>query len=588
MAYSEHNRLLCAGTSKGYILFWRQCSVQAGETSAEDWQPLLHATTKLQYPIDDLRWAVGHGLLAAQTEMSCSILIEHDLHRKVRDGCALVQLSNIHLGFANVERKRDERGACEPDLEPAHVRAFWAGSEPGELKEIKSSVPIKGCDCNGKVIVMWSGRKAEVHQIDLETGAHSLLSTFDTTASNIVVSSDHESAYLYMAVEGKIEVANLQGNVTRSLPLGETEGNAHLLDIHGAHLVSTSTRGIIRLWDLSKTKPVSVGKPRPFETDRHGKLGQMTSVRINKSGTRISILARHPPSVQVSCPRCSARLRVASSCRSVWLALDARVACSSCITMSRDPQARTLRAPHDMAASLVAQSTSLPDTNVYVYDVEEDRFMVYDCGPTHYPVSHAWDLTDDRLLACEVRRMHEARQSATEVNVKLNKTEVCFFFATGNNGLQLQHRLPLDADGAALLGIHVPHVFVSSPKESHSSAMVVTAPVMRDFVGMECENTETRMALLNFSYNMTIGNMDDAYKSVKLIKSKNLWEVLCLSLAHTRVHAHSRACGLTRGRARTEHGAHVCKDRAAGCGGAVSCQDGQRRWGACSERGQGA
>jgi hypothetical protein len=114
-----------------------------------------------------------------------------------------------------------------------------------------------------------------------------------------------------MAVEGKIEVANLQGNVTRSLPLGETEGNTHLLDIHGAHLVSTSARGIIRLWDLSKTKPVSVGKPRPFETDSHGKLGQMTSVRINKAGTRISILARHPPSLQVSCPRCPARLRVA-------------------------------------------------------------------------------------------------------------------------------------------------------------------------------------------------------------------------------------------------------------------------------------
>jgi hypothetical protein len=24
-------------------------------------------------------------------------------------------------------------------------------------------LPIKGCDCNGSKIVMWSGRKAEVH-----------------------------------------------------------------------------------------------------------------------------------------------------------------------------------------------------------------------------------------------------------------------------------------------------------------------------------------------------------------------------------------------------------------------------------------
>jgi len=43
--------------------------------------------------------------------------------------------------------------------------------QAGELTEIKSSMPIKGCDCNASLIVMWSGRKAEVHQIDLDTGA---------------------------------------------------------------------------------------------------------------------------------------------------------------------------------------------------------------------------------------------------------------------------------------------------------------------------------------------------------------------------------------------------------------------------------
>jgi len=472
VAYSEHNRLLCAGTAKGYILFWRQCSVQAGETAAEDWQPLLHATTKLGMPIDDLKWAAGHGLLAAQTEMTCSILIEHELQRKLRDGCALVQLSNKHLGFANMLRKRDERGACEPDLELPTVREFWAGTSSCALNEIVSSVPIKGCDCNATKIIMWSGRKAEVHEIDLESGTHSLLSSFETAASNIVISSDkpNESAYLYMAVEGKIEVANLQGNVTRSLPLGEMEGNPLLLDMHSSFLVSTSTRGMIRVWDLSKAKPDSK-LVREFENEGR-KLGEMTSVRINKGGNRISILARPLAPSQ---------------------------------------------------ANSQAQS-SLPDTNFYVYDTDADTFLVHDCGPSHFPVSHAWDLTDERLIACEVRRLYESRMLATDVQVKVNKAEVCFFFATPNQGVQLQHRLPLDGDGCVVLGLHVPHIFLAEPKESHSSAMQVKAPVMRDFVGMECMDADTRKALLEFSYNMTIGNMDEAYKSVKQIKSKDLWE----------------------------------------------------------------
>lgn len=153
-------------------------------------------------------------------------------------------------------RQRDEKGACEPANEAKDVQEFWAGRSPRQMHEISSQNPIKGCDCNATKIVTWSGRKAEVHQIDLATGAHSPISSFATTASNIVISSDSKDvdAYLYMAVEGKIEVANLQGNVTRSLLLGEFEGNPLHLDMHGSFLVSTSTRGMIRIWDLSTKK----------------------------------------------------------------------------------------------------------------------------------------------------------------------------------------------------------------------------------------------------------------------------------------------------------------------------------------------
>ncbi len=42
--------------------------------------------------------------------------------------------------------------------------------------------------------------------------------------------------------------------------------------------------------------------------------------------------------------------------------------------------------------------------------------------------------------------------------------------------------------------------------------------MMRDFVGMDRVNAETRKALLEFSFQLTTGNMDEAYKAVKLIK----------------------------------------------------------------------
>lgn len=47
--------------------------------------------------------------------------------------------------------------------------------------------------------------------------------------------------------------------------------------------------------------------------------------------------------------------------------------------------------------------------------------------------------------------------------------------------------------------------------------MVARRP-MRDFVGLEECDKATRDAMLNFSFYLTIGDMDEAFKSIKLIK----------------------------------------------------------------------
>ena len=41
---------------------------------------------------------------------------------------------------------------------------------------------------------------------------------------------------------------------------------------------------------------------------------------------------------------------------------------------------------------------------------------------------------------------------------------------------------------------------------------------MRDFVGLEQADADTIHAMMQFSYYSTIGNMDEAFKAIKLIK----------------------------------------------------------------------
>ncbi len=41
---------------------------------------------------------------------------------------------------------------------------------------------------------------------------------------------------------------------------------------------------------------------------------------------------------------------------------------------------------------------------------------------------------------------------------------------------------------------------------------------MREFVGLEKSDENTKQAMMNFSYFLAAGNMDEAFKAIKLIK----------------------------------------------------------------------
>jgi intraflagellar transport protein 140 len=68
----------------------------------------------------------------------------------------------------------------------------------------------------------------------------------------------------------------------------------------------------------------------------------------------------------------------------------------------------------------------------------------------------------------------------------------------------------MDLDGAAsdMLGAG------ETPLNKH-----IIQRTMREFVGLESSaDASTREALINFSYYLTAGNMDEAFKAIKLIK----------------------------------------------------------------------
>ena len=57
----------------------------------------------------------------------------------------------------------------------------------------------------------------------------------------------------------------------------------------------------------------------------------------------------------------------------------------------------------------------------------------------------------------------------------------------------------------------------SSAGLSPSQSIVVRRP-HRDFVGLESCDTATRSAVINFSYHLTVGDMDEAFRAIRIVK----------------------------------------------------------------------
>ena len=140
------------------------------------------------------------------------------------------------------------------------------------------------------------------------------------------------------------------------------------------------------------------------------------------------------------------------------------------------------------------------------------------------------------MLALETSRVRVAEQGksgAGEEEVKGETQEVAdsiepeveamTLFATQEDGFMVQDSFPIE--GETLLGLQIPYIyFVTSVSSTASDASRVRRQTLRDFIGLEDADSKTKNALLDFSYHLAQGNMDEAYKAVKLIDNKSVWE----------------------------------------------------------------
>jgi intraflagellar transport protein 140 len=498
IAFNPNKRVLTGGTRNGKVVMWKFVGFQGSaskkdksgkpqKTSAANWEPMVPIT--MAGAIKNLSWGPSANLLAVSMpghQHGPSILNETVLHRKLFEDTAAIQLTS-------------ERISIE--------------TSNGPVRTLDCGVRVKGLAMDSTHVVVWNGKKAEVFQHSSSTMQR--VSTFPTVSTNMCICGES----LYRTGAAQIEVCNLSGNVKDQIAFTEQEGEPVLLDLNGKFLVVGTANGRLKIFDVSRRVPTPIGTGGKFEeTETGAPIGQMRSIRINADGTRVSILSEHVSGGQMKMTE--------------------------------------------------------PDSRLHVYNSDMDTVVNYEFGPTRYPVSHSWDPVEPKLLVCETLKLKtevdskekisdkapkippksptkeaasESKQSEEEItrvkqlaeerSAEKKKTdvatndevEITTLFATSDYGLLMQDSFELDANLEAILGLKVPRLYFMTKMTDETAAHATAASrlksrVMRDFVGLETVDDATRAALLDFSYFLTVGNMDEAYKAVKLIKNPSVWE----------------------------------------------------------------
>ena len=71
--------------------------------------------------------------------------------------------------------------------------------------------------------------------------------------------------------------------------------------------------------------------------------------------------------------------------------------------------------------------------------------------------------------------------------------------------------------------MQVPHLYFITVGDGGAINGIDVHP-LRDFIGLEGCDDGVKQALLDFGYHLAVGNMDEAYKAVKLISNPAVWE----------------------------------------------------------------
>ena len=146
---------------------------------------------------------------------------------------------------------------------------------------------IKGIDVSATHLAAWNGKKVEVYEFT-QGGRMDMVGSFPSSSTAIALHGQN----LYQASGSKIEVCNMNGVAKKgAISIPDADGRVTHIDISGSFMAVATTKGLLRMYKLSG-RAQEIGGGARFALPGSKKLiGDVSSIRCNADGTRVSVLA---------------------------------------------------------------------------------------------------------------------------------------------------------------------------------------------------------------------------------------------------------------------------------------------------------
>ncbi|KAI4456192.1 hypothetical protein MML48_8g00010237 [Holotrichia oblita] len=477
LAFSQTSQTLCAGTNIGRLYFWLKKLTKSiyVENPEDAWE--LSNINVVSGTIKQLMW-----------------------------GSVNLRLPLLSVNCVTKVYIMKEQSLCT-----CYSEKIWAMQ--------RSANEVSDMAINDNYIVFTNGRSIAAYEIiwnltsdnNFEPNSNRIKSSEKQQKISINVvgtfSKDNEGIILYernilTLFPTGVTMHSLNGSMIASIPILQAEGEPIGMDLCGTYLTIFTIDGFLKVYDLSDRDPKLITNSYNLY-DMCSDFGEIIQAKSNNNGTKVGLT--------------------------------------------------------------IAAANLIPDGKLYIWDIEKDTLLSYDFKKkrksfdyeddtleisdntgddtksiydkictNRIPLSIHWDIYDSRLLVCNARKMKIASKSKSLVNlygassVDLENEDhvIATMFISPECGIRI-HDIKAIASDARLLALCTPHIVILKKLD-------IVREIMNDFVGLENCSKTTKEAVLEFSYNLSLGNMDTAFKAIKLVQSTGVWNSLARMCVKTK------------------------------------------------------